>query len=134
MRTPNDSPATVSVIRYSVPNELKSSADSTIWTTVEGERFEEVQSVLMQQGRIEGFEKAYSTTTDVEVDDAVLREHAIAIAVRSRGVIRMDFQYLYTVKGRFLKVRGTFPGDSWKTSDFPEFAREVARRVYRASR
>ncbi len=133
-RFTDGTPATVSVIRYDVPENVKVGADPQAWTTPEGERFEEVQSILLQQGRIQSFEKAFSTTSDVVVDNAVLREHAIAIAVRPSGTTRMDYQYLYVVGGRFLKVRGTFPGDSWKNSDFPEFAREVARRTYRAAR
>ncbi len=132
-RFTNGSPATISVIRYDVPEHAKISADSQSWTTTEGELFEQVQATLMQQGRIQAFQKTFSTTTDVAVDSAVLREHAIAIAVRAGGAVRVDFQYLYLVGGRFLKVRGTFPGDSWETTDLEEFAREVARRTYRAT-
>jgi hypothetical protein len=46
----------------------------------------------------------------------------------------MDFQYLYLIDGRFLKVRATFPGELWKTGEMPNFAREVAGRAHRASR
>lgn len=125
--------STISVIRYDVSEGAKIGVDSQAWTAREGEKFELVQSALVEQGRIESFRTAFSNTQELVVDGTVLREHSIAIAVRARGSVYMDFQYLYLVGGRFLKVRGTFPGESWKTSEIPNFAREIARRVHRSA-
>jgi hypothetical protein len=124
----------VSVFRYDVPEDVKVVADSQAWIAREGEKFAQVQDAFVEQGKIESFRVVYSGMNELDMDGAVIGEHAIAIAVRARGAARMDFQYLYLVDGRFLKVRATFPGELWKAGEMPSFAREFARRAHRASR
>jgi hypothetical protein len=126
--------AIVSVFRYDVPPDVKIGPDSQSWTAREGGKFEQVQSILLQQGRIENFRTAFADTSDLDIGGVTVTEHSTAIAVRAGGRVRMDFQYLYLVGGRFLKVRGTFPGDSWRTSEIADFSREVARRTHATSR
>jgi hypothetical protein len=124
----------VSVFRYDVPEDVKVVVDSQAWIAREGEKFAQVQDAFVEQGKIESYRVAFSGTNELAVDGAVLGEHSIAIAVKARGAVRMDFQYLYLIDGRFLKVRATFPGELWKTGEMPNFAREVARRAHRASK
>ncbi len=126
--------ARVSVFRYDIPPDVKIGADSQSWTAREGPKFEQLQSVLVKQGRIESFLTAFTDTKELDIGGVTVLEHSTAIAVRVRGRLHMDFQYLYLVGGRFLKVRGTFPGESWRTSAIPNFSREVARLAHATSR
>lgn len=131
-RFTDGSAARVSAIRYYVPEDVKTSQDSALWTVREGAKFALVQAEQVRRGAIESYEVAFTDTSTV--DDVRLFEHAVAIAVRRNGRIDVEFQYLYLVGGRFLKARGTFPSDQWTTSEFPNFARELARRVAAAHR
>jgi hypothetical protein len=126
--------AYLTVFRYAVPEEVKVGPDSQAWTAREGAKFEAIQPILVQQGRIETYRTAFNNTREVDLDGVRVLESAIAIGVRANGNVRMDFQYLYLVHGRFLKVRGTFPGQTWQTSDIANFSREIARRAQRAPR
>lgn len=131
-RFTDGSGAPVSAIRFPVPEDVRTSPDSQAWTVREGEKFALVQAERVRRGVIESYEVAFTDTSTV--DDARLFEHSVAIAVRRNGRIEVEFQYLYLVGGRFLKARGTFPADQWTTSEFPNFARELARRVGAATR
>lgn len=123
--------AVVSAIRYPIPGDVKVGVDSQTWLAREGDKLSQVQEIRVERRQIESYQVAFSTTKPLQ--DSPLVERATAIAVRQGGAVHMEFQYLYIVGGRFLKVRGTLPGDMWRTSDFPNFARELARRVHRAS-
>lgn len=133
-RFTDGSASILTVIRYSIPEDVKIDADSQVWTTREGEKFERIQQVLLGRGSIESYRTFLSHAQSVELADTRLMEHATVLATRRQGTSTMDFQYLYLVGGRFLKVRGTFFGEQWQTSEFPAFARELARRVSLASK
>jgi hypothetical protein len=119
----------LTVFRYAVPPDILANADSGAWTTTEGAKFEEVQPYRVRERQIDEYKLAFADTSRQNVGDTSVTEHATAIAVKSRGEVLMDFQYLYLIRGRFLKVRATVPGNAWSTAGIPDFAREVARRV-----
>jgi hypothetical protein len=129
-RYSDGSPAIVSVIRYDVPPSESLDGDAQLVTAREGARFAEIQPILQQQGRIEGFRVAFQDTTRLDLGaSAPTLEHAIGVIARARGVERMDVQYLYLIDGRFFKIRGTFGMDAWPTSELATFARDAARRA-----
>ena len=119
----------VTVFVYGIPVDVQVGADSQSWTPREGKKFEEVQPLLVQRGMIGAYELAFANTGEITAANRKITEHATAIAVRSRGQVAVDFQYLYLVAGRFLKVRATVPSDGWEKTDVPTFARVLARRL-----
>jgi hypothetical protein len=119
----------VTVFVYAIPVDVQVGADSQSWTPREGMKFEEVQPLLVQRGMIGAYEVAFANTGEITAANRKITEHATAIAVRSRGQVAVDFQYIYLVAGRFLKIRATVPSDGWEKTDVPTFAREMARRL-----
>ena len=119
----------VTVFVYAIPVDVQVGADSQSWTPREGRKFEAVQPLLVQRGMIGAYEVAFANTGEITAANRKITEHATAIAVRTRGQVAVDFQYLYLVAGHFLKVRATVPSDGWEKTDVPTFAREMARRL-----
>ena len=129
-RFSDGSSAAITAFRYDIPSDVRVSGARNDWTKREGAKFEAVQPTLVAQGRIDSYRIAFASAQMVTVDADSVFEHSVAIAVRVRGDIRIDFQYLYVVCNRFLKLRGSFFGDTWRESEFPNFAREVMRVVH----
>lgn len=119
----------VSVIRYPVRDYNRVGADSQAWTARAGESFREVQPVLVRQGVIQSFEVIFSEAKPVTLGARTLTEHSAAVVTRSRGVSMVELQYLYLVRGKFLKIRASVPEDRWETSGIPEFARNLAAHL-----
>jgi hypothetical protein len=119
----------VTVFVYAIPIDVQVGADSQSWTPREGEKFEEVQPLLVQRGMIGAYEVAFANTGEITAANRRITEHATAIAVRTHGQVAVDFQYVYLVAGRFLKIRATVPSDGWEKTDVPIFARDLARRL-----
>lgn len=119
----------VTVFVYDIPVDVQVGADSQSWTPREGKKFEEVQPLLVQRGMLGAYEVAFANTGEITAANHKITEHATAIAVRSHGRVAVDFQYLYLVAGRFLKIRATVPGDAWAKTDVPTFSREMARHL-----
>jgi hypothetical protein len=133
-RFTDGSVANVSAVRYAIAPDVKAGSDSQAWTAREGEKFERIQQILLRQGRIESYRTYLSQAQRLNLGDAELIEHATVLTVQKVDAGTVEFAYVYLIGGRFLKVRGTFPGDQWQASDFPAFARELARQVRIASR
>lgn len=122
----------LSVFVYEVGADVKVDADSQKWTPREGEKFKAVQEIQRSRGRIAAFSVAFSDTTRFAAGERSILEHSIAIPVRSpNGVVVVEFQYLYLIDGKFVKVRGTVPEQGWQTTHVPSFARALATRVAR---
>lgn len=123
------SPTRVTVFVYQIPVDVQVGADSQSWTPREGEKFEEVQPLLVKNGMIGAYEVAFANTGEITAANRKITEHSTAIAVRSHGQVAVDFQYLYLVDGHFVKIRATVPSDGWEKTDVPAFARDMARRL-----
>jgi len=121
---------TLSVIVYDVSSDVKVDADSQKWTVREGEKFARVEEIQKQRGVLADYRVAESDSTRFTVDRLSILEHEIAVPARfANGQIAVEFQYLYLIAGRFLKVRATVPVDVWQTSEVPRFARALATLV-----
>ena len=123
------SPTRVTVFLYAIPADVQVGPDSQSWTAREGKKFEQVQPLLVQQGVMDMYKVAFANSEEMTVGARKIVQHATAIAVRRRGGVAVDFQYLYLVAGQFLKIRATVPSEGWERTDVPTFAREMARRV-----
>jgi hypothetical protein len=123
----------LSVIRYAGTDQPRLAADSQT-VAAEGAKFAAVQQLLVERGAIQSFEVAFAGTSMISLGGVRIPEHATAVAVRSRGRVGVELQYLYVVGGKFLKVRASLPEDGWQSSDVPRFAREVARQLLQSSR
>ena len=119
----------VTVFVYAISPDVQVGPDSQSWTVREGRKFQEVQPIRVQQGQIEAFNLAFANTGEITAANRRITESAMAIAVRLHGRVAVDFQYLYLVAGRFLKVRATVPSEGWERTDVPTFARELARQI-----
>ena len=131
-RFSDGSPVRLTVFRYAVAPDVRVAADSQSWTSAEGMKFEAVQPYRVSAHQIDEYKVAFADTAILDFGDARVTEHSMAVAVKSRGTVMMDFQYLYLIRGRFLKVRATVPADDWMKAEIPGFARELARRVHSA--
>lgn len=121
------SQARVTVFVYSIPIDVQMGTDSQSWTPREGKKFTDLQPLLVQRGTIGAYAVAFANTGELIAANRKITEHATAIAVRSRGQVAVEFQYIYLVAGRFLKIRATVPSDGWEKTDVPTFSRDMAR-------
>ncbi len=126
-RFTDGSSASISAIRFPIPDDVRFGSQSDRWSRREGAKFLAIQEFFVSQKRITGFRVVIDSGHVVAVDRDSIFEHALAIEVRSNNATRMDLQYIYEVCDRFLKIRGTFPGTTWPREEFAHFAREVMR-------
>ena len=129
-RFSDGSPTILTVFVYDVDAEVKVDADSQKWTPREGEKFKAVQEIQRSRGRIAAFTVAFSDTTRFAAGERRILEHSIAIPVRfPNGVVAVEFEYLYLIDGKFVKVRATVPEQGWQQTHVPLFARALATRM-----
>ena len=121
---------TLTVIVYSVGDDVRAEGDPQLWAATEGAKFEELQPIRVSRGQIAAYAEAVSDTNWFSVGPDRLLEHFTMVPVRFRnGTVAVDMQYLYMIWGKFVKVRATVPAEGWKESNVPSFARELARRL-----
>jgi hypothetical protein len=124
------SPTILTVFVYGVDADVKVDADSQKWTPREGEKFKAVQEIQRSRGRISAFTVAFSDTTRFAAGERSILEHSIAIPVRfPNGVVAVEFEYLYLIDGKFVKVRASVPEEGWQKTHVPLFARALATRM-----
>ena len=132
-RFSDGSPTILTVFVYGVAADVKVGADSQKWTPREGEKFKAVQEIQKNRGRITAFSVAFSDTTRFAAGERGILEHRIAIPVRfPNGVVAVEFEYLYLIGGKFVKVRATVPEQDWQKTHVALFARVLATRMARA--
>lgn len=131
-RYKNGTNTNVTVFIYDPPPEVRVGADSQKWTMREGEKFKQVMEVRRQRGDFRDYTVAFSDTVTQDFGGPRLLEHSIATPVRSNtGAIAIEFQLLYLIEGKFLKVRATVPFEGWQQTTVMSFARALAGVVAR---
>jgi hypothetical protein len=124
------STTTLTVIIYPIPDDIRVEADSQKWTWREGEKFRLVQQIRAQRRAIREFSPPVSDTTRIANGARMIQEHWIIVPTKlNSGAVVVEFQYLYLIDGKFLKVRATVPHETWQDSKVPSFARELAKTV-----
>jgi hypothetical protein len=122
----------LTVFVYDVAADVKVEADSQKWTPREGEKFKAVQEIQKSRGRITAFRVAFSDTTRFPAGAHSILEHRIAIPVRfPNDAVAVEFEYLYLIDGKFVKVRATVPEQDWQKTHVALFARALATRMAR---
>lgn len=116
----------ISVIRYPVPPDIRATADTSKWVDIEGRKFERIQEILVQRGRLQASRVAYMRTVPLQLGNREVQEFAAAMVVRIRDTSFVDLEYLYLVGDKFLKFRATVP-EGPDRNDIPAFARDLVR-------
>jgi hypothetical protein len=119
----------VTVFVYAVPADVQEGEVPQAWATAEGAKFVQVLRIGVERGWYEDFQVAFSEPQPVVRDTLGIPGHAVAAATRSRGGVRVELEYLYLVRGRFLKVRATVPERGWTQTDVPRFAEQLALAI-----
>ena len=119
--------AYLTVFIYPVPDDVKQTDDSGQWVIVEGRKFVQVMPIQVQRGRYDAYEMAFADPEPVIVGRDTIPGFAAAAVTRSRGVVSVQLEYLYLVRGQFLKVRATLPQENWQKAVAPLFARDLAQ-------
>jgi hypothetical protein len=122
------SAAYITVFVYPVPPDVKVATDSAQWVVIEGEKFARVLPIFVQRGRYDAFEMAFANPEPVVVELDTIPGFAAAVT-RSKGEVSVQLQYLYLVRGQFLKVRATLPQDQWQQAPVPLFAQDLVRAM-----
>lgn len=126
----NDGSATyITVFLYPVPADVKVATDSAQWVVTEGEKWARVLPIFVQRGRYDAFEMAFANPEPVVVELDTIPGFAAAAVTRSTGAVSVQLQYLYLVRGQFLKVRATLPQDEWQQAPVPLFAQDLVRAL-----
>jgi hypothetical protein len=122
----------VTVLVYDISSDVKVDPDSQKWTFREGEKFKLVQQIRRDRGDISEFTEPVSDSTRMTIGSRQLLEHAIVIPTRyNNGAVTVEYQILYLIDGKFLKVRGTVAADDFGKSAVHEFSKNLARIVGR---
>ena len=128
-RFSDETPVQLTVFLYAIPSDVQQ-GDSTNWVLLEGAKFEQVLPIQVERGRYDTYQMAFAQPEPVVSEGDTIPGHVAAAGTRSGQTISMQLQYLYLIRGQFLKVRATLPGDSWQRAPVPRFAHDLARRVY----
>lgn len=100
----------------------------------EGPLFAESLPVGVQRGRYDAYNVAFAHADSLEVDGQLVFGHVTAAPTKTAGRVNVEFQYLYLVGTRFVKVRATVPAAGWQDTDVPLFAKELAATLTRQLR
>ena len=121
--------ALLTVFVYPIPTDVQQ-GDSANWVLLEGAKFEQVLPIQVERGRYDTYQMAFAEPEPVVSQGDTIRGHVAAAGTRSGQSISMQLQYLYLIKGQFVKVRATLPGDSWQQTPVPRFAHDLALSFY----
>ena len=124
-----DTSVHVTAFRYHIADYARVAPDSQAWTVREGRGFIDVFPILKARGSIEAFELGDTTTSVIRVGGRDIAEHMTTVAVRARGRSLVDEQFIYIVRGKFLKVRATIPADRYPAGSAQAFARALAQAM-----
>jgi hypothetical protein len=124
-----DTSVHVTAFRYNIADYARVAPDSQAWTVREGSGFINIFPILKARGNIEAFQLSDTATTLVRVGGRDIAEHKTTVAVRARGRSRVDEQFIYIVRGKFLKVRATMPADRYPARSAQAFARALAQAL-----
>lgn len=100
----------------------------------EGPLFSESLPVGVQRGWYDAYNVAFAHADSLEVDGQLVFGHVTAAPTKSDGRVNVEFQYLYLVGTRFVKVRATVPAEGWRNTDVPLLAKELAAMLTRQFR
>ena len=124
------SAAWVTVFVYPIPEDVKQTGDSAEWVVVEGEKFARVLPVLVQRGQYQAYEMAFADPEPVVAGSDTIPGFAAAAVTRSGGDVSVQLEYIYLVRGRFVKVRATLPENGWQQAPVPLFARDLVQAMH----
>ncbi len=126
----NGSDTDVGVIVYPVTREARRGSDAQHWVTHEGELFQQVLPDEVQRGWIEGYHVVRIAPAPVTSRTLTIPGHVTTVVTRRpAGDVWVEFQYLYMIRGSFLKVRASVPERAWPQTDVPQFAKTLALAV-----
>jgi hypothetical protein len=122
----------VTLFIYPIPPALRAMGDIRSAVREEGNKFQAV----MQAGLRSGYYQALSPGTIAHPDSAASGGEYIpgflGVAVARRGnTVAVEMQYLFAVCDRFVKLRTTLSSETWSSSPFPTFARDMAAYLAR---
>lgn len=126
---PTPSRARVSAFRYVVPDSVLGTLTRQEWADRESRSFGTVMAIMKQRGQYDTVEVAMMEPGPVVRDGMTVPGSFAVAGVRQRGVALFEFQFVYGVGDRFLKVRATMPAAELQTSGIREFAEELAWQV-----
>lgn len=94
----------VTVFVYAVPADVRQGDLPQAWVTAEAAKFVQVLRIGVERGWYDDFRVAYSDPQPVVRDTLSIPGHSVAAATRSGGRARVELEYLYFVRGSFLKA------------------------------
>jgi hypothetical protein len=125
----DDTSVHVTAFRYHIAEYARVAPDSQAWTVREGSGFINVFPILKARGGVDAFEIAETKTSVVRIGNRDIAEHMMTVAVRMRGLPMVEEQFIYIVRGKFLKVRATMPADRYPARSAQAFARALAQAL-----
>ena len=132
-RYTDESPTRVSVFVYPA-DSAAAVAEPRHAVAQEGPLFSESLPIGVQRGRYDTYNIAFSHADSLEVDGQLVFGHVTAAPTKRAGRVSVEFQYLYLVGTRFVKVRASVPAEGWQNTDVPLFAQELTAVLARQRR
>lgn len=128
-----DGTQALSVFVYAIPPDVVRGTDAQVWVDAEAAKLPQVFQAGVQRGYYRDIQLESSKPEPLRAGAALLPGHVTAAqSHNAQGQLNSEVQYLYVVRGMFLKVRATIPGDNWEASDVPNFAKALAIALYRS--
>ncbi|MGH7531614.1 MAG: hypothetical protein ACREMN_14630 [Gemmatimonadales bacterium] len=119
----------LTVFVYRIPADVQEGPDSAAWVHRESEKFTRVLPIQVERGVYEAYEVAFAhAEPDVRGADTI-PGHVVGAGTRRGGEVFVELQYLYLVRGRFVKVRATIPSDRWQETTVPNFAKALVGSI-----
>ena len=91
----------------------------------EGPLFSESLPIGVRRGWYDAYNIAFAHADSLDVAGQLVFGHVTAAPTKRAGRVNVEFQYLYLVGTRFVKVRASVPAEGWQNTDIPLFAQEL---------
>lgn len=130
-RFSDGSSTNLTVVDYPIRPDARRGSDPKRWLERESQKWIRSMPIAVSRGWIDRYEVATSQAWDAVSGSLTVPGHGVVINTAKGAVRFVDFQFLYLVRGRFLKFRATVPDTGQGTFDAPLIAKELALTVAR---
>jgi hypothetical protein len=123
------SAARVTVFVYPIPSDVQNGADSSQWVSNEVAKFSQVLPIGVQRGWYDDYKLAFTDSQPLVVGTVTVPGYLAAAATRKNAVLSVELEFLYLVRGQFLKIRATVPEAGWQQTTVAVFAKDLVNAI-----
>jgi hypothetical protein len=119
----------VNVFIYPISPAARVGSDLRAWVAAEGKRFKEILAVGVQRRAWQMYTVMLDHPDSVAIANENIPGYLVVGGTRRGDIVNVEFQYLFGICDRFVKMRATIDSKTWTESQFPQFAKDLAAHL-----